>query len=206
MDQRMRADPQRRDAGKSVMGAEPADVSEQIEKRDAPGDGAERQIVAGQPHGDRADQAGGDHRHGQRDRQGQPWRDAEMHGEHAGGIGAEADKGGLAERGHAADAGQQHQTDRDQAGNADVVEQRDPVVGHQPGEGRDQDRQRADDRDERPPGQLHSASSAWGATSERHASTGMISVNTSTSLKLLAQNENSASAKPTPSAARTVSG
>ena len=43
-------------------------------------------------------------------------------------------------------------------------------------------------------------------TTERHASTGMIKVNTSTSLKLLAQNENSASANPTPSAASTVSG
>src|SRR5882757_5169978 len=129
-----------------------------------------------------------------------------MHGQHTGGIGAEADKSGLSERGHAADAGQQHQPDRDQAGDADVIEQRHPVIRHQPGEGRDQDRQRADEWDERPPGQLHSASSAWGATSERHASTGMIKVNTSTSLKLLAQNENSASANPTPSAARTVSG
>lgn len=42
--------------------------------------------------------------------------------------------------------------------------------------------------------------------SERHISTGMIRANTSTSLNELAQNENSASEKPTPSAASTVSG
>src|SRR3954465_4253001 len=129
-----------------------------------------------------------------------------MHGQYAGGIGPKTDKGSLSERGHAADTGQQHQTDRDQAGDADIVEQRDPVIRHQPGEGRDQDRQRADDRNDGALGKLHSVSSAWGATSERHASTGMIRVNTSTSLKLLAQNENNASANPTPSAARTVSG
>src|SRR3954467_7916821 len=129
-----------------------------------------------------------------------------MPGQHAGGIGPKTDKCGLPERGHAADAGQQHQADRDQAGDADVVEQRDPVIRHQPGEGRDQDRQRADDGDEWPPGRFHSVSSACGAYTERHASTGMIRVNTSTSLKLLAQNENSASANPTPSAASTVSG
>src|SRR5882757_4122777 len=127
-----------------------------------------------------------------------------MHGECASGVGAEADKGCLPKGSHAADAGQQHQTNRDQAGNADVVEQRDPVIRHQPGAERDQHRQRADEWDERPPGQLHSVSLACGAYTDRHVSTGMINVNTSTSLKLLAQNENSASANPTPSAARTV--
>ena len=163
IDQRMAADPQRRNAGKPVMGAEPVEVAEQIEERDAPGDGAERQIVTGQPHRDRADQAGDDHGHDQRGGQRQPWRDAEMHGQHAGGVGAEADKGGLSERRHAADAGQQHEADRDQAGDADIVEQRDPVVRQQPGERRDQDRQRADDRDDTAAGQRHSVSSACGA-------------------------------------------
>ena len=70
--QRMAADPQRRDAVQPVMRAEPADIAEQIEESDAPGDGAERQIVTGKPDRDRADQAGGQHRHDQRSGQGQP--------------------------------------------------------------------------------------------------------------------------------------
>ncbi len=205
-DQGMGADPQRRNARKPVMGAEPVHISEQIEERDPPGDGTERKIVTRQPHRDRTDQEGSDHRHRQRGRQRKPRRPAEMHRERAGGIGAEADKSGLPERSHAADAGQKNQTDRDQAGNADIVEQRDPVIRHQPGERHDQDRKRTDDRNKRLLIKLHSVSSAWGARSERHASTGMIRVKTSTSLKLLAQNENSASAKPTASAATTVSG
>ena len=44
--QRVLADAQRRDAGQAVMAAEALDVGEQVVERDAPGDGAERQIVA----------------------------------------------------------------------------------------------------------------------------------------------------------------
>ena len=45
--QRIVADPQWRNAGEAIMGAEPVEIAEQIKKRDAPGDGAERQIMTG---------------------------------------------------------------------------------------------------------------------------------------------------------------
>ena len=120
------ADRERRDAGDAVIAAEEFQLAEQIKQADAPGDGAERQIVAGQPHRDDAEQDGGDAADQQRERQRQPRRDAIGRGQHRRGVGAEAAKRGLAERGEAADAGQQHQPHRHQRGEADIVEQHDP--------------------------------------------------------------------------------
>jgi hypothetical protein len=49
------------------------------------------------------------------------------------GVGAQTDEGRLAERGQAADAGQQHQADGDDGVQADVVEQRDVEFGQHSG-------------------------------------------------------------------------
>ena len=46
-------------------------------------------------------------------------------------IGGDADKGGLSKRRHAADPGQQHQAERDQRGDADIVEQRNGEAAEQ---------------------------------------------------------------------------
>ena len=60
-------------------------------------------------------------------------------GEQRGGVGGEADEARLAERGLAADPGQQHQAERDQGGHADIAEQRDVEGGQQRGHQHDQD-------------------------------------------------------------------
>ena len=121
-----RADRQRRNAGNAVVTAEEFELAEQIEQRDAPGDGAERQIVAGQPHRDEPEQHGGGAADQKRERQRQPWREAISRSQHRRGVGAKAAEGRLAERGEAAHAGQQHQPHRDQRGEADIVQQHDP--------------------------------------------------------------------------------
>ena len=71
--------------------------------------------------------------HDQRQQQSDPRRQAHRHGRPGRGIGGDADKGGLSERRHAADAGQQHQAERDQRGDADIVEQRDGETAEQGG-------------------------------------------------------------------------
>ena len=55
-----RADRQRRNAGNAIIAAEEFQLAEQVEQADAPGDGAERQIVARQTHGDDAEQHRGE--------------------------------------------------------------------------------------------------------------------------------------------------
>ena len=143
--------------------------------------------MAGQPHRDDAEQDGGDAADEQRERQRQPGRKTVGSRQHRGGIGAEAAKGSLAERGEAADAGEQHQPHRHQGGEADIVEQHDPERR----DARDERDRRHDERedDEGKPlvhrRQSFSSSTA-GAASERSTSTGRISVKTMTSLKLLA--------------------
>lgn len=78
-------------------------------------------------------QGGGNH---QGDRQSceqtEPGRQA-IGGQHGAGIRADTDERGLAERGHAANAGQQHQAQGDQAIQADVVQQGDMEAGQQSG-------------------------------------------------------------------------
>ena len=179
-----RADRQRRDAGNAVIAAEKFELAEEIVEPDAPGDGAERQIMAGQPHRDDAEDDGGDAADEQRERQCQPWRDAVGHAQHRGGVGAKATERRLAERGQAADAGQQHQPHRHQCGEADIVQEHDPERRH----ARDQRDRRHDQRkNEEGPTVGHRqspSSSTAGAASERSTNTGMMSVKTMTSLKL----------------------
>jgi hypothetical protein len=123
------ADRERRDARDAVIAAEEFQLAEQIEQADAPGDGAERQIMAGQPHRDDPEQDGRHAADQQRERQCQPRRKAIGRRQHRRGIGAEAAEGRLAERRKSADAGQQHQPHRHQGGEADIVEQHDPERG-----------------------------------------------------------------------------
>ena len=141
-----RADRQRRNPGDAVIAAEEFELAEQIEQADAPGDGAERQIVARQPHRDEAEQHRGTAADQQRQRQRQPWRHAIGRRQHRRGVGAEAAKRRLAERGQAADAGQQHQAHRHQGGEPDIVEQHDPERRHARDE-RDHRHQGREDRD-----------------------------------------------------------
>ncbi|MNV63606.1 hypothetical protein D3C71_1562100 [compost metagenome] len=111
------------------MLAQPVDVAEQEIQRQAPGDGAQRQIMARQAQGDRAQQIrhhGGDD---QADGQRQPGRYVVLRGQEGGGVGAQADERRLAERRQAAHAGQEHQPQHDQAGQADVIELRHPEFG-----------------------------------------------------------------------------
>ena len=183
-----RADRQRRNPGDAVIAAEEFELAEQIKQPDAPGDGAERQIVAGQPHRDEAEQHRGAAADQQRQRQRQPWRHAIGRRQHRRGVGAKAAKRRLAERGQAADAGQQHQAHRHQRGEPDIVEQHDPERRHARDE-RDHRHQQREDRDRQQPlrhrHQSFSSSTA-GAASDRSTRTGRISVKTMTSLKLLA--------------------
>ena len=70
---------------------------------------------------ERRDQAG----ENERERKSEPRRGAGRRRQPGGGIGADADEGRLSEGGEAADPGQQHDPERDQRVDADVVEQRD---------------------------------------------------------------------------------
>ena len=106
VDHPKRADRQRRDAGDAVIAAEEFELAEQIEQADAPGDGAERQVMPRQPHRDEAERDRGDPADDKRKRQRQPGRHPVGRRQHRRGIGAEAAKRRLAERGETADAGQ----------------------------------------------------------------------------------------------------
>ena len=55
VDQLEAAERQRRDAGDAVVAAEQVEIGESVVKAHRPGDGAERQVMAGQPQRDRAD-------------------------------------------------------------------------------------------------------------------------------------------------------
>ncbi len=134
-----------------------------------------------------------------------------MHGGEPGrGVGRDADERRLAERGGAADPGQQHQAERHQGADADVVEQRDGEVAQQ---GR-RDRQ-AGDHDARQrelsvAGIHRSTSSTSSSTcamkKERSISTGISRLNTITSLSAPLQNEAKLSTAPTASAPIAVRG
>jgi hypothetical protein len=125
-----RADLKRGNAGDAVIAPEEFELAEQIEQAKPPGERAERQIMTRQAHGHEAEHHGGKAGDDQRQRQGQPGRDAVIRRQHRGGVGAEADKGGLSERGEAADAGQQHEPHRDEGRQADIVQQHDPEWRH----------------------------------------------------------------------------
>ena len=198
---------QRRDAGNPVIAADQIEIGEGVVEADAPGDGAEREVVAGEAHRHRADQRGAGRRHQQPGGQAEPGREVVVFAHDRGGVGAEAEQGGLTERGHAADAGQHHQADRHDGGDAGIVQQRHPE-GRHAGDPRHQASER--DAGEGPElgeaGAGHSSSSPFPCRRERHSSTGMMAVKTITSLKALAQKEEKLSATPTSSAASTAPG
>ena len=182
-----RADRQRRDAGDAVIAAEEFELAEQIKQAEAPGDGAERQIVTRQPHGDEAERHRGDAAHQQRERQRQPRREAISRRQYCRGVGAEAAKRRLAEGGEAADAGEQHKSHRHQRGKPDIVQQHDPERRHARDERDRRHRSREHENGQPPSHRAQSfSSSTAGAASDRNKRTGMISVKTMTSLKLLA--------------------
>jgi hypothetical protein len=105
-----------------AVAAEGLQVAEDEVERNAPGDGAQRQEVPRQTQGDEAQgqRYRGGHHHA--DDQGAPGRHAVARGEVGRGIGTEADECRLAEGGQAADAGQQHQAQRHQGIEADVID------------------------------------------------------------------------------------
>ena len=118
------------------------------------------------------------------------------------GISAQADKGGLSKRSQPAHAGQQNQSQRHQRIEPDVVEQGDVEL-------------RQNHADPAPAAATkptistllaHSSSSTWRVVSERQTSTGMIRVNTITSLKADAQNEEKDSSRPTSIAPAAATG
>ena len=115
----------RRNAGNAGVAAEEFDVAEQEIQADAPGDGTQRQVMA--THAQRDEAEAERHRagDGEADEQRDPGRKSVRRGQPRRRVGAETDKGRLAEGSQAADAGQQHQTDDDNRVEADVVEQRD---------------------------------------------------------------------------------
>ncbi len=172
----------RGDAVQAVILAQELQVAEQEKQRQAPGYRAQRQIMAGQPHRDHAYRVGGQHRQRQPDQQAQPRRQAIAGGQVSGGIGTQADKGSLAERSQAADAGQQYQAQRNDRIQAYVVGQGDPEFGS--GQQRQQDNGRHECQVNAVEPLLHhsSSSSLCLLLSERHSKTGIISVNTITSL------------------------
>ncbi len=206
--QRDAADHQRRNARDAGLPAQELHVAEQVVQAQPPGDGAQRQVVALQLDRDRAQQPGHDEGDEQAQRQAHPGQARRAHQPaqrgHRGrcradpgrGIGADAHEGRLAERGHAAHAGQHHQACGHHGEQADVAEDDDGEIGQEaPGRGqqrngRHREHARADAarsglgrrRGLRGNGGAHSSSSTWWLLRDRHHSTGMISVNTSTSL------------------------
>src|SRR5690606_38049222 len=144
------------DAGDAVVLAQELEVAEQVVQRQAPGDGAQGQIVPGQPKGDGAQNIG--HREGddQARHQGKPGRPARGGGEVGGGISADAHEGRLAERGQAAHAGKQYEPQHDQGGKPDVIELGDPEFGRaRPGR-----QQRHDDEENNQDDAVHDYSSS----------------------------------------------
>ena len=101
----------RRDAEQAVVLAQRVDVAEQVVQAQAPGDGGQRQVVARHAQRDPAQQQRGGDGEGQADPHREPGRDAVRQRQVGRGVGADADEGGLAERGQPGDAGQQHQAD-----------------------------------------------------------------------------------------------
>ncbi len=203
---------ERRQAAHPRVAAQRLQVAEDVIQAQTPGDGAQRQVVPRQAQRDRAQQPGDHRRHHQPQQQTQPGHQASrdggqrlLHarvgGDPGRGVGAQADEGGLAEGGHAADPGQQHQAHGHHRIQADVVQQRD---GERRQKGPGQRQQRDEDPCDVPGG--HSSSSTWCVFIERHHSTGMIRVNTMTSLNALAQNDEKDSSCPTSSEPASASG
>ncbi|MPM85705.1 hypothetical protein SDC9_132786 [bioreactor metagenome] len=113
------------------MAAEEFDVAEQKIEADTPGDGAQRQVVAAHAQGNEPERQRDGGGQGHADEEREPGRDAVHRRQPGRGVGAEADKGRLAEGSQATDPGQQHEADGDDGIEADVVEQRDRKLRQQ---------------------------------------------------------------------------
>ncbi len=172
------------------MQAEHLDIAEEIIDRDAPGDGAERQQMAAEPQRRQAEyrrRAAGQQ---QGEDEAEPGRAAVKRAVPGGGVGADTDEGGLAERGEPADAGQEDEAERDQRIDPGVVHQ-----GH--AEGAEQQRQHREDCDDRQDEEepmrhqesicSSSSSLPWPKTIERQTRTGISVEKTTISLSALSQ-------------------
>ena len=179
--QRIGTDHDGRDAGQAIVRAKPGRVAEDVKEGDAPGDRAERNVVSRQAHRERADHERAEARHEQRRGQREPGRQAPARREHRTGVRAKTHEGRLPERCHAADAGQQDQSQRHETRDRDIVEQRDPV-GRQREQREQQHRNRSGGREGAAQPRTHSSSSAALPPSERRSRNGRIMVKTSTSL------------------------
>src|SRR6185295_8612986 len=112
----------------------------------------------------------------------------------------------LAERHHACHPGEQHESEADDGGEADVVQQRDLELGQD-------ERRRGDERDERAQhgacgnhSPSSSSSSTWRERSESQMSGGMMMAKTIVSLNALDQNETYDSSRPSTTEPSTTSG
>ena len=225
---------QRRQATDAGLPAQKRHVAEQVVQTQPPGDRAQWQVVARQFDGHGAERPGDGEGHNQPERQTGPRQSGQTkyaaqhqgsvrRGTHPGRcVSAHTDKGRLAKRRHAAHAGQHDQAGSHQRIQPDIAQdhhrelwQKRPADREQ---GHRSQRQLASGHDaacgrcaflhvtqvlQR---RAHCSSSTWRLDSERHHSTGMISVNTNTSLKALAQNEEKDSSCPTSSAPASASG
>src|SRR5690606_15060591 len=84
-----------RDAGDAVILAQEFKIAEQVIQRQAPGYGAQLQVMAGQPQRDGAQHIGDQEGQHEADQQRHPWRPAHGRGQPGGGVGPYADERGL---------------------------------------------------------------------------------------------------------------
>ena len=141
---------------------------------------------------DRGDEAG------QRERQDEPepGRAALDRSEPGGGVSADADEGGLAERGEAADAGEQDEAEGGERIDADIVHQRDGEASEQRRSDCDEDDREAEKHGREAPHQASPSRSSSSSSSmlcpvrmDCQISTGMSAPKTMTSLKALLTND-----------------
>jgi hypothetical protein len=166
------------------VAAEDLQVPEEDRDGDAPGDRAEREVVAGEAERDGAEDRGGER--GEREGRGEAdprrvERSGAARGDDGRRVRGDPDERRLSERREAAHAGEEDEPERDERVQADVDEQHHAVLaeeGRRRGDGGEDEHRR-----ERLPracrtGAAHSSSSTWCVRSERHRRTGRMSVNT----------------------------
>ena len=162
--------------------------------------------MAAQPQGNRPqDQCNATGQHN-RQHKPDPRRVALQRASPSSRIGSDADKGRLAERHHAANAGEQDKAKSDQSINTDIIQQ-----GHAERieiERRRNQQKQSGKRQKAKLGLAHSsASSSTSPTeSDRHNSTGSNREKTITSLKALLQKDAKLSSTPTSNAPSAVTG
>ncbi len=123
--ERERTNRDRRDAGQPAVAVERIEIAEHEIDRDAPGDGAQRQEMAAEPQRRRAEDQRDEAGQRQSKEQSHPRRAALHRSVPGRRIGADADERGLSERCQPAEAGEQHEAERRECIDADVVHQRD---------------------------------------------------------------------------------